>query len=82
MSFSFLCLASVIERVLGGFGGGLGRRLLGLLPGLRNAAGREGDGLINRASGSPSLRWDPLWWLVRCLLLIALSVRARAAKRQ
>jgi len=47
----------VIERVLGGFGGGLGRRLLGLLPGLRNAAAGEGDGhgLINPVSGAPSV---------------------------
>jgi hypothetical protein len=68
--------ASVIERVLGGFGGAASRRrrLLGLLPGLRNAAAREGDRLTDRAPVRP----PPLGSVV----VVALSVHARVAKRQ
>lgn len=68
--------ASAIERVLGGFGGAASRRrrLLGLLPGLRNAAAREGDRLTDRTPVRPPPSGS--------VVVVALSVHARVAKRQ
>jgi len=67
---------------VGGFRGAGSLAPLGLLPGLRNAAATEGGGLINPASGSPALRWDPSVVVVGPVPVVGCAIRARAHERR